>query len=150
MNFENKPYEAIVKPDAATLDMIQKVEATYTKVDPEEVDYVLNNQRSEQLEQKLKETEPGGQRNILVYNYGVELLKAGKTDEAIGVFENFYSFYKDNEMRNKEEAMAEFGTQLAISYLRKAEQENCILNHNNESCIIPMSKKAKSRGRKPV
>ena len=142
INFENKSYEAIVKPDAATLDMIQKVEATYTKVDPEEVDYVLNNQRSEQLEQKLKETEPGGQRNLLVYNYGVELLKAGKTDEAIGVFENFYSFYKDNEMRNKEEAMAEFGTQLAISYLRKAEQENCILNHNNESCIIPMSKKA--------
>ncbi len=139
---EVKTYEAKVKPDAVTLEMIQKVDSSYSKINPEQVDYVLSNVKSDQLKKELDEMELGGKRNLVLYNYAVELLRAGKTDKAIEVFENFHSFYLGKEMQTKDQAMTEFKAQLAISYLRKAEQENCILNHTNESCIIPISKKA--------
>ena len=85
----------------------------------------------------------GADRNLVLYDYGIELLRAGKTDQAIEVFENFLNFFSDKVFVEKEKTLTEFRSQLAISYLRKAEQENCILNHNNESCIIPISPKAR-------
>lgn len=135
-------YEAKVKPDDITRQMIQKVEASYSQVDPLNATYVLNNKKAELLQKKLDEMEVGADRNLVLYDFGSELLRAGKTDEAIGVFENFYDFFKDKMFLDKEKTLNEFKTQLAISYLRKAEQENCIANHNNESCIIPISEKA--------
>lgn len=135
-------YEAKVKPDDITLQMIEKVEAAYSQVDPEKATYVLNNQKAKLLQQKLDEMEVGADRNLVLYDYGSELLRAGKTDEAIAVFENFYNFFKDKIFLDKQSTLNEFKTQLAISYLRKAEQENCLANHNNESCIIPISEKA--------
>lgn len=135
-------YEAKVKPDAPTLQMIEKVEAAYSKVNPEEATYVLNNKKIQLLQQKLDKMEVGADRNLVLYDYGSELLRAGETDEAIDVFENFYEFFKDKMFLDKQKTLNEFKTQLAISYLRKAEQENCLANHNNESCIIPISAKA--------
>ncbi len=135
-------YEAKVKPDDLTLQMIEKVEAAYSKVNPQEATYVLNNKKIQLLQQKLDEMEVGADRNLVLYDYGSELLRAGKTDEAIDVFENFYEFFKDKMFLDKQKTLNEFKTQLAISYLRKAEQENCLANHNNESCIIPISAKA--------
>lgn len=140
--FKVKNYEAIVKPDAITVDMIQKVEAAYAIVDPAKVEYVLNSKKADKLETELDATKPGGDRNLLVFNYGIELLRAGKTDKAIDVFENLQNLYLSRDIPNKDQALADCKYYLAISYLRKAEQENCILNHNNESCIIPISRKA--------
>ncbi len=45
----------------------------------------------------------------------------------------------NNEIQNYKYAL---NKPLAKAYMRKAEQENCLQNHNLESCIIPMSKKA--------
>lgn len=135
-------YEAKVKVDDVTLQMIQKVETAYSKVDPQKATYVLNNKKAKLLQKKLDEMEVGADRNLVLYDFGSELLRAGKTDEAIDVFENFYNFFRDKMFLDKEKTLNEFKTQLAISYLRKAEQDNCIANHNNESCIIPISEKA--------
>lgn len=135
-------YEAKVKPDDITRQMIQKVEAAYSQVDPQKATYVLNNKKVELLQKKLDEMEIGAERDLVLYDFGSELLRSGKTDEAIDVFESFYNFFRDKTFLDKQETLNEFKAQLAISYLRKAEQENCIANHNNESCIIPISEKA--------
>jgi len=137
-----KVYDAKVKPDKITLQMIQKINESYVGIDPEQVGYILNKKRVEQLQKKLDEMEVGAERNLVIYDYGVELLRSGEIDKAIDVFESFHNFYLERPLPNKDKAMAEFKTQLAICYLRKAEQENCITNHNNESCILPFSKKA--------
>lgn len=135
-------YTAEVKPDEGTRQMIRKVRESYERIDPMQANYVLNNKRAAELGKKLNEMEVGADRNLVVYDYGIELLRAGKTDEAIKVFENFYTFFKEKFFPDKDKTLAEFEKQLAISYLRKAEQENCIANHTNESCIIPISEKA--------
>lgn len=136
-------YEAKVKPDDITQLMIQKVKAAYSKVDPEKAIYVLNGEKVKQLEKKLDEMEVGAARNLVLYDYGLELLRSGKTEKAIEVFENFHNFFLEKVFPDKDKTLNEFKTQLAIAYLRKAEQENCIANHNNESCIIPISEKAR-------
>lgn len=136
-------YEAKVKPDEQTLNMIQKVKEAYARIDPgQATNYIFNEKRAELLKKKLDEMEPGSARNLVLYDYGNELLRAGKLDEAIDVFKNFHDFYQDKFFVNKDKTMVEFKTQLAIAYLRKAEIENCIANHTNESCIIPISEKA--------
>lgn len=135
-------YTAHVKPDQATLQMIQKVKEGYASIDPLQPGYALNNKRADLLEKKLEEMEPGADRNLVVYDYGIELLRSGRTDKAIEVFENFHNFFQDKFFVNKDQTLLEFKKQLAISYMRKAEQENCLENHTNESCIIPISEKA--------
>ena len=135
-------YEAKVKPDAATIDMIAEVQQACSKVDPNNVPYVLNNEKVGLIKTKLDEMEIGAERNLVLYDYGLELLRSGQTDQAILVFENFLDFFSDKVFVDKESTLTEFRAQLAICYLRKAEQENCIENHTNESCIIPISKKA--------
>lgn len=139
---ENVIYTAKVEPDEATREMIRKTGEAYARVDPINSEYILNNKKVENFEKKLEHMEVGADRNLVLYDYAIELLRAGKTDQAIEVFENFLTFFEEKVFVDKQETLTEFKTQLAISYLRKAEQENCILNHNNESCIIPLSKKA--------
>lgn len=138
----NNGYEARIKPSESTVRMIERVNQAYDKIDPEQVGYVLNNKRANQIKKKLDEMEIGSQRNLELYDYAVELLRAGDLDKAIDIFENFYAYYQEKPIPNLDKAMTEFKTHLAIAYLRKAELENCINNHNNESCIIPISPKA--------
>lgn len=138
----NAAYTAKIRPDEATLEMIQKVREAYARVDPIKAEYILNNKKVEYYEKKLEGMAVGADRNLVLYDYAIELLRSGKTDQAIELFENFHDFFEEKIFVDKQETLTEFKSQLAISYLRKAEQENCILNHNNESCIIPISKKA--------
>ena len=131
-----------VKPDRPTQLMIEKVQSAWAAIDPLQAEYVFNTKRADLLEKKMESMEPGADRNLVVYDYGIELLRAGQTEKAIEVFENFNNFFKDKFFINKDKILLEFKKQLAISYMRKGEQDNCILNHNDESCIIPLSPKA--------
>lgn len=135
-------YAAKVKPDQNTLEMIQKVKASYSTIDPQQARYILNQKKVDLFEKKLDEMEVGAERNLVLYDYGIELLRAGHTDKAIEIFTNFHDFFSDKIFLEKQKTLTEFKTQLGVSYLRKAEQENCLQNHNNESCIIPISPKA--------
>jgi len=74
-----------------------------------------------------------------LFNYVKELLNNGDTDQAILTTENLF---KNNpnllQVNQQTKVMHEI---LAMSYLRKGEQENCMENHNDESCIVPISPK---------
>ncbi len=132
-------YEAIVSTDSTTQRMIEAVRRAYDKVDPEKVPYILNHEKVKILKKRLDDMEIGAERNLALYDYGQELLRSGETEEAIDVFGNFLSFFTDREFVNKVTTLNEFRQQLAICHLRKGEQDNCIQNHTNESCIIPIS-----------
>ena len=136
-----KEYKAINPIDQSTKDMIDEVQNAYAKVDPSQVPYVLNHIKVKNLKEKIDKMEPGAERDLALYDYALELLRSGDAEEAIKIFESFISFYEDKTFLKKETMMTEFMSQLSICYLRKAEQENCILNHTNESCIIPISPK---------
>ncbi|MFD3000164.1 FG-GAP-like repeat-containing protein [Pontibacter toksunensis] len=76
------------------------------------------------------------------YQKAVELLRAGKPEEAAKLFEKLhkelpqiaYSFTpKDVGLADKLEA------DIAQAYLRFGEQENCLINHTSASCIFPIA-----------
>src|SRR5206468_609959 len=72
-------------------------------------------------------------------DYAGELLKAGKTEEAIEAFKNLERFStgggaSDLTLENRRFLRHK----LAVAYLRLGEQQNCQEHHNTESCLMPI------------
>ena len=140
--FTTKIYEAKVRPDELTLQMIEKVKEHHDAIQPELVNYALNGRKAKIMQARLDSLSPGKEMDLLLYDYAEELLRAGNINESIVIFEDFYNFFQEKDFPEKVETIAEVQRRLAIANLRKAEIENCVINHNNESCIIPLSEKA--------
>ncbi len=69
------------------------------------------------------------------------LLLAGSTEESIKEME---SLVQNNgiSLNDITPSNAEYLRFLALAYLRKGEQYNCLMNHNAQSCIVPFAKNA--------
>jgi FG-GAP-like repeat/ASPIC and UnbV len=75
--------------------------------------------------------------NIQLYlDYGKTLLNAGRSQDAINVFEELLSKLPENKVIN--ETTKTLHEALAISYMRLGEQINCRDNHSSESCLMPI------------
>lgn len=131
----------------STLDMIEKVRESVAKIDVPNVPYVLNSKKAELFHQQIPNA-TGMQKQQLLFNYGNELMRSGRTEEAIKVIgevlEISQQLEPESQARKQQKDFIIFTVkkQLALAYMRKAEQDNCINNHNSESCIMPFSKKA--------
>ena len=133
--------------DQSTLEMIGKVKEAASKIDVLNVPYILNSKKVELINQQIPSA-TGMQKTQLLFNYGNELMRSGRTEEAITVIgqvlqeANQLEPETPSKMQQKALIIFTVKKQLALAYMRKAEQDNCINNHNNESCIMPFSKKA--------
>lgn len=125
----------------STQDMIQDINQRVESINVESVPYIFNNKKVAVLEGKLQSARGNEKLNLLL-TYGLELLNAGKTEESIAVLDEVFQIIEDTNVQSKAELLYFIKKQLAIAHMRKAEQDNCIANHNEESCIIPVSKKA--------
>lgn len=72
----------------------------------------------------------------LVFDLALQYLYSGETAKAIELFESLYN----NEASGISRSL--LLNYMAISYFRLGEQQNCIANHNDQSCIIPFTDKA--------
>lgn len=125
----------------ATQHMIQDIQQRIGAMDVQNVPYIFNTKKVALLEQALRSAR-GNDRLNLMFTYGLELLNAGKTEESIRVLSEVLDVVETSNLPSKEELVYFIKKQLAIGYMRKAEQDNCIANHTNESCIIPISIRA--------
>ncbi len=66
------------------------------------------------------------------------LLHAGETEAAIARYEEFDRYLTDNGLRLDSMLATQLRTMLGLSYLRLGERENCLLNHNADSCLFPI------------
>lgn len=73
-------------------------------------------------------------------DYATLLMKSGKNDKAIKVINNIFEFAP--ELSKLNDNSKEVFELLAIIHLRKGEIDNCVLNHNEESCLFPIKGKA--------
>ncbi|MEZ4884630.1 MAG: CRTAC1 family protein [Chitinophagales bacterium] len=74
-----------------------------------------------------------------VFEYARTLLNAGETTKAVANLTKLIQVTSNSDEVNDQNK--ELYEMLAISCLRKAEQENCIENHSEESCIMPIQGK---------
>ena len=82
----------------------------------------------------LTESEDVKQRFELLNKLGVKQLQLGQTLESIECFQQCLALVPQGwtDVMNRVEY------QLAVSYLRQAENENCVMCTNGDSCILPI------------
>ena len=66
------------------------------------------------------------------------LLRAGDSAAAVTELETLRSAMQDKGILPAAYFQKELRQLLGVSYLRLGEQENCLLNHNGESCLFPI------------
>jgi tetratricopeptide (TPR) repeat protein len=82
----------------------------------------------------LKQPMPQDQLFVIFAYRALDLLKLGKEKEAAEILENIYKVRGGNE--DQFSKLVE--QNLALSYLRLGERNNCVHNHSSESCIFPI------------
>jgi hypothetical protein len=74
------------------------------------------------------------QDQVRLFQLGRELLRAGETQEAIEIFANLLAGLPPAAGAQRQILLSWLG----LSYLRIGEQENCLLRHDIDSCLLPI------------
>ena len=138
---DNTNTDGLVVDNNATQNMILDIQKRVAEINVETVPYIFNNAKVAKMEQRLQMVQ-GNKRLNLLFSYGLELLNAGKTEKSIDIFNELLQAVETQNVQSKNELVYYLKKQLSIAYMRKAEQDNCMANHNEDSCIIPISPKA--------
>ncbi|MEF3079836.1 CRTAC1 family protein [Winogradskyella poriferorum] len=138
---DNSNTDSLVVDNNATQNMILDIQKRVAEINVETVPYIFNNAKVAKMEQRLQMVQ-GNKRLNLLFSYGLELLNAGKTEKSIEIFNELLQAVETQNVQSKNELVYYLKKQLSIAYMRKAEQDNCMANHNEDSCIIPISPKA--------
>jgi len=81
-----------------------------------------------------KVTSSAQDKMMLTYSQCYALIASGREDEAIPLLEEQVGRIKREGVRG----MSRLKVQLALAYLRAGERLNCIQNHGEETCILPL------------
>jgi len=121
-------------------EMIRRVEEACAKVNPERIDYYLNQQRADIYKAKAANSTQPVEKMQFQIDYAKELLNSGKTEDAILVLQKLFGEIGKSKIEFSAKSMLQLQRMVAIAYMRLGEQENCIANHNHQSCIVPIQK----------
>ncbi|MBI3415734.1 MAG: CRTAC1 family protein, partial [Verrucomicrobia bacterium] len=67
-----------------------------------------------------------------------ELLNAGDSEKSVTQFNLLREFIKTNHVVLTDDRLSLVEMNTALAYLRLGEQENCLLNHTIDSCLMPI------------
>jgi len=100
----------------------------------------LNDVQAGNLKRKLlRQNLKPEQRLTLQIQYAIELLRAGRTEAALGQIEDIENQLGTVASPVANDRETSLGYIKAIAYLRLAEQENCLENHTTASCLFPIA-----------
>ncbi|MBK7553490.1 MAG: CRTAC1 family protein [Flavobacteriales bacterium] len=137
-----KPCPAPVDLSAGTEEMIQLLTAAMGRIADPLQDGYQNSARADHFGQLAAQTKDPGQQVQLRLQQCTELIRAGRTTEALPIADAYVSQLDQGVFTMPPQVRSELLHMLALTYMRIGEQTNCIQNHNNESCLMPLSKKA--------
>lgn len=122
-------------PSEDTRAMVQEA---IKKIDPMTALYSHTEERIKLISDMInKESDPAKRLN-LVMNYGSELLKIGDYKNAVNSFLSVLDFIEKNNVEISHQDKHRLLSNIAISYLRQGEIENCLQFHNHASCFLPV------------
>lgn len=114
--------------------MAQRLEEITQKTDPVDNRF-WNVERSEILRGRVAKATNAQEKVTLYSSFCLELLDAGRSQEALTELQKFEEFLKEKQLPID---MPWLRTYQAIAWLRLGEQQNCLTNHNIESCLFPI------------
>jgi hypothetical protein len=120
-----------------TARMAAELSAIYEKAIANPTPYFqLNRKRAELLRAQIRQL-TGEEALIYRFRLAGELLQAGQSKEAILELEQIIQTISAGHVVITADNKPLFD-ELALAYLRLAEQENCIEGHSGEACILPI------------
>lgn len=137
-----KPCPAPITLGAGTKEMVQLLEAALGRASDPLKDSYQNGARADQMGQLAAKANDPRERVQLQLHQCTELIRAGRTAEALPIAEAFVAQLDQGVFTMPPQIRSELLHMLALGYMRIGEQTNCIRNHNNESCLMPLTKKA--------
>ncbi len=118
--------------------MAERLEAYYKDLNPE--DYLfMNGERAEMYRKRVAAATDINKILNIGPLVALELLKAGKTLEAIQEFDKLKNLIQQNQIVLSPLRRSFLRWNMAVAYMRLGEQENCLAHHNTESCLLPIS-----------
>lgn len=120
-----------------TLRMIGRLRQIRETSDPASFSN-MNERYSDQLRRQVNASTNRQQQVMLRFQLAIQLLKAGRTRESIAEFQVMEDQLPASGLALGPQRKVELRMLRATAHLRLGEQENCILNHNPDSCIIPL------------
>lgn len=130
--------EALEKMAPSTRKMSFLLERLARQMNPRNSIF-MNRERAELYKADMEKTTNEVQKAHLQALYALELLNAGRSVEAAAEFEKAQLLAGPHAKTFGERFLAGLAHYQAVSYLRLAEQQNCITNHNPESCLLPIA-----------
>jgi hypothetical protein len=122
----------------STREMAALLKQRALLVNPWALSLVVNDRRADLLLQKLQAPLPHAERLPLLGSAVVELLNAGRTEDALKMLD----LLEAEAQADDPEAARRYETgslmMRAIAYFRMAEEQNCHLAGNREACLAPI------------
>ena len=130
----------------ATQDMVAELKAIASQTDNPRV-WHLNRIRAKTIDERLKTVSDPGQRISMLFQSGIEWLNAGEYEYSIDKLQGIVDYINTNRLALPPQQLHTIKELLGIAYLRKAEIENCLQDHNAYSCLLPIEGPGQHRNR---
>lgn len=128
------------KVDSSTVKMAQLINEATARVNPENVSYYLNRDRSIIFAQKAATTEDQVRMQHLVQST-TELLNAGDTETAILQFQNLFTELNKNDIQIPDQLQLGIFRVIGSAYMKLGQQKNLQANNTTASSLFPISSK---------
>ncbi len=122
---------------ASTRRMVDRLAGISRDVDPMAVPYFAG-KAAAYFPRKIAEARGRSELVKLKLAYAFALLGDGEPEEALREIASFERLLKDSGMDPKREELSKIMLLQAICHLRIGEQNNCLTNHNADSCLLPI------------
>ena len=122
---------------ASTRRMVERLAAIPRDVDPMTVPYFAG-KTAGFMRRKVAEAKTPADLARFKMAYAFSLLNDGSPEEALLEIESFERLLRETEMTPKPGDPSKIMLLKAICHLRIGEQENCMNNHNADSCLLPI------------
>jgi hypothetical protein len=128
----------VVKPQPeSTRRMVERLANISREVDPFVVPYFAG-RTADLVRRKFTEAKTAGERATMQWRYAFALLNDGRSEEAVQALDEMGRLLAANGLSPQKEDVPKIKLLRAISWLRLGEQENCLANHNADSCLLPI------------
>jgi len=128
-------------PAPGTRRMAQRLEEALQKTPRDAIPF-MSERIIPLLEEQLTNATQLNDKIRLQLMLGIEQTQAGRPDLALNTFAALERTITENHARLGERTRAELRMRKGMAFLRLGEQENCLANHNEDSCLFPLQPRA--------
>ena len=83
---------------------------------------------------------PIDQKVGMVFNAAYQALLGGDTNSSLGILQELKKEIEATGYQMEQASILNLNQLYGLAYMRKGEVENCIANHNEDMCILPLNK----------